>query len=204
MAPPCFVWTSPLLFFFPEPHTVRHPPTCSVSSLLLTAPLLACLVHFGSHSYHFLLSVAPGHFTGDASTHWVSPSSSAQTFDPSDPAFYHLLSAAWFLLKWIIFLALQEVLISLGFRSYSLWNRHSCASANKNLQEVYLPPWTVLEYGSHGVPGLLDPQLALSLPVSYYHRCCYCMVFQQLSAAAFTEAIKWISLRQFCIRSESN
>lgn len=55
-------------FLFPEPHTVWHPPTCSTSSLLLAAPLLTCLVQFGSRSCHILLSVAWGHFTVDAST----------------------------------------------------------------------------------------------------------------------------------------
>lgn len=62
----CVNFTTP--FLFPEQHTVWHPPTCSISSFLLAAPLLTCRVQFGSHSPHFLLSVAPGHFTGDAST----------------------------------------------------------------------------------------------------------------------------------------
>lgn len=97
MAPLCFVWTSPRHFFFLSHtlyDTLRHAP-----SLLLAAPLLACLVQLGSHSYHFLLSVARGHFTGDVSTHRVSSSSSAQTFDPSNPAFYrvccHQLGFTW-------------------------------------------------------------------------------------------------------------
>lgn len=58
----CVNFTTP--FRFPEPHTVWHPPTRSISSLLLAAPLLTCRVQFGSHSSHFLLSVASGILQG--------------------------------------------------------------------------------------------------------------------------------------------
>lgn len=61
--------------------------------------------------FPFLFVRSPRPFYRGCFYHWVSPSS-AQTFDPLDPANYHLLCTGWFLLKWIIFLVSQEIHVS--------------------------------------------------------------------------------------------
>lgn len=195
---------------------------------------------------------SPRPFYRGCSYHCVSPFSSfAQTFDPLDPANYHLLSTAWFPLKWIIFLASQEdvnvkALKFIHYEPEHIFHTHWSFFCNTNppwdlcwwmfsafqdgrmtlglkdsagLSSVDLHGSPVVNFFQPGVlhtalnqpwiqllwvPGLLDPQLALFLPISYYRHYRYCVVFQQLSAATFTAAIKRISLRQLCTRSESN
>lgn len=201
--------------------------------------------------FPFLFVRSPRPFYRGCFYHWVSPSS-AQTFDPLDPANYHLLYKAWFLLKWIKFLVSQEIHVSVEALKFiqsepehifphslkfllqtktSMRYVDECSQPSRLERSSWLKkfnwtfihglprksswifffkpgvlhaalnqPWTQLSW----VPGLLDPQLALFLPISYYRHYRYCVVFQQLSAATFTAAIKRISLRQLCTRSESN
>lgn len=204
----CLNFTTP--FLFPEPHTVWHPPTCSISSPRSSSFSLSGAVREPLLPFPFVSSprpfyrgcfYPPGFFFFFCSNFW-----------PFRPGILSsLLSTAWFHLEWFTFLASQNVLVS--FKVFSLQTRTDSPLfedlvllQSKSLWEVYSEEAAPNQPGTQlaWTPGLRDPQLALFLPISYYRCYCYCEVFQQLSAAAFTVAIKWISPRQLCTRSESN
>lgn len=109
-----------------------------ISSRLSSSFHLSSAVWEPLFSFPFVSSLRP--FYG-CFYRWVS-FSSAQTFDPLDPANYHLLSTAWFLLKWTLFLTLQEIHVGVKALSLFILNQHmfftlfEISPANKNLHEV--------------------------------------------------------------------
>lgn len=84
-----------------------------------------------------------GHFAGDASTAGFSPSS-AENFDPLDPANYYLLSTIWFLIKWIIFLATQEIHVSVKALSFIHYDPQHIFHTLWSFFCKQKPPWGML------------------------------------------------------------
>lgn len=204
MAPLCFLWTSPHLFFFPS-HTLYDtlrlisPPRCC-SSFSLSGAVWGPFLPFPFVS-------SPRHFTGDVSTHWVSLSSSSQTFDPSDRAFYHLLSTAWFLLKWITFVASKFFSCQCrGLKFLVFVKQNTFVSANRNLRKVHkgILSWTSLKYCSRGFQDCQFLSWPLSFPSAIIAVIVIARSFNSCRRQRSQRPLNESLPRQFCRRSESN
>lgn len=114
-------------------HLISPPRS---SSLNLSSAVWEPLVPFP-----FVSSL--GHFAGDASTAGFSPSS-AENFDPLDPANYYLLSTIWFLIKWIIFLATQEIHVSVKALSFIHYDPQHIFHTLWSFFCKQKPPWGML------------------------------------------------------------
>lgn len=158
----CLNFTTP--FLFPEPHTVWHPPTCSISSPRSSSFSLSGAVREPLLPFPFVSSPGPfyrgcfyppGLFFFFCSNFW-----------PFRPGILSsLLSTAWFHLEWSTFLVSQDVLV--GVKVFSLQTRTDSPLfedlvllQNESLCEVYQGkvPWTSLEHSSRGlqVCGILS------------------------------------------------